>query len=226
MQPENIAKPATGRGQPPIRHLTIVWPALVALLLVVLGLTVISVLLSTATVLSVLVVAVAVILLLLLGLLVRSERHEDARRLSFTVLAVITAVLAGFVGFLLYRLPDHSFGAGFFFAGGAGIWGTNAAVFALWYWEIDAGGPRARHERGYRTVDFVFPQFSADDPQLGKDWRPNLLDYLFLAFTTNTAFSPTDTMVLSRRAKLLMMAQSAIALVVFGVLVARAVGSV
>jgi hypothetical protein len=67
----------------------------------------------------------------------------------------------------------------------------------------------------YRAVDFVFPQFSADDQELGKDWRPNFIDYLFLAFTTNTAFSPTDTMVLSRRAKLLMMVQSTIALVVF-----------
>ena len=98
-------------------------------------------------------------------------------------------------------------------------------VFTAWYWEIDDGGPYRRHEQGYACVDFVFPQFSAGDAALAEGWSPNFVDYGYLAFNTSTAFSPSDTMVLSHWAKCLMMLQSLIALVVSGALLARAIGT-
>jgi hypothetical protein len=109
------------------------------------------------------------------------------------------------------------------------LWVINILVFALWYWEVDAGGPRARHTRPYGPIDFAFPQFQLEQFQLGRvgsepsHWIPGFVDYLFLAFNTNTAFSPTDTMVMSQRAKLLMMTQAVLALLVFAVLAARAI---
>jgi uncharacterized membrane protein len=87
---------------------------------------------------------------------------------------------------------------------------------------VDGGGPVERHRDAYRCTDFVFPQFQQDDAAIRAAWHPEFVDYLFLAFSTSTAFSPTDTLILSRRVKLLMMAQSLISLVVVAVLIARA----
>ncbi len=102
------------------------------------------------------------------------------------------------------------------------LWCTNVLLFGLWYWEIDRGGPaaRARHERDY--PDFLFPQMS--DPRWApKNWMPRLIDYLYVSLTNATAFSPTDTMPLTATAKWLMSAQSIVALITVGLVVARAV---
>ncbi|HEY9759248.1 MAG TPA: hypothetical protein V6C97_29080 [Oculatellaceae cyanobacterium] len=101
-------------------------------------------------------------------------------------------------------------------------WFTNIVVFALWYWEIDRGGPdqRARHESG--PPDFLFPQMSTPscaDP----NWTPKFFDYLYVAFTNATAFSPTDVQPLSRTAKALMLIESVISLVTITLVAARAV---
>lgn len=103
------------------------------------------------------------------------------------------------------------------------IWLVNLLTFALWYWELDGGGPGKRHHEGYHSSDFVFPQLTLDRPD--PSWTPRFVDYLFLAFNTSTAFSPTDTLVLSRRAKWLMMAQSLISLMVLAILAARAINT-
>ena len=97
-------------------------------------------------------------------------------------------------------------------------------AFATWYWEIDGGGPVCRARDRYRSTDFVFPQMS-DGPAASHGWSPKYLDYLFLAFNTSTAFSPTDTLTLSHRAKVLMMAQSLISVVIVGALIARAINT-
>ena len=89
---------------------------------------------------------------------------------------------------------------------------------------IDGGGPARRRRNSHASTDFVFPQLAAPSVS-SASWAPGLVNYLFLAFNTSTAFSPTDTLVLSCRAKLLMMAQSLIALVVIAVLAARAVNT-
>ncbi len=96
-------------------------------------------------------------------------------------------------------------------------------VFALWYWKLDAGGPLGREQPGgMKNSAFLFPQMTR--PELMETgWSPNFVDYLFLSFNTSTAFSPTDTAVLSRGAKLAMMLQSLISLTVVALLAARAV---
>ncbi len=101
------------------------------------------------------------------------------------------------------------------------LWITNVLVFALWYWKLDAGGPLGRERaKGRVESSFLFPQMLADE---NSSWSPNFMDYLFLAFNTSTAFSPTDTAVLSRWAKAGMMAQSLISLSIIALLAARAV---
>ncbi|HEU0241742.1 MAG TPA: hypothetical protein VFR11_21140 [Micromonosporaceae bacterium] len=105
---------------------------------------------------------------------------------------------------------------------GGGIWLTNVIVFALWYWEMDRGGPVARACGTHSHTDFLFAQMTAPE-FVSKDWEPAFLDYLYLSFTNATAFSPTDTLPLSRWAKLTMMFQSAVSLATVALVVARAV---
>jgi uncharacterized membrane protein len=102
------------------------------------------------------------------------------------------------------------------------LWCVNVLLFALWFWQLDAGGPAKRPTAGILERDFYFPQQS--DPALfGETWRPTFLDYLFVSYTNSAAFSPTDTMPLSRWAKMLMLVQSAISLTLGLMVVARAV---
>jgi hypothetical protein len=100
------------------------------------------------------------------------------------------------------------------------IWCMNVIVFGLWFWQLDGGGPVARL-RGDVTRDFLFPQMTI--PELSPGWYPKFLDYLYVSFTNATAFSPTDTMPLSRWAKVLMMLQSAASLLLAVMVAARAV---
>jgi uncharacterized membrane protein len=96
-------------------------------------------------------------------------------------------------------------------------------VFALWYWKLDAGGPLGRDNSRRKIASaFLFPQLSTDREHYD-GWSPHFLDYLFVAFNTSTAFSPTDTAVLSRWAKLATMLQSLISLSILVLLAARAV---
>jgi uncharacterized membrane protein len=98
------------------------------------------------------------------------------------------------------------------------LWFFNVLVFALWYWELDGGGPWKRHLSGYQAADLLFPQQAN-----GMSWEPQFFDYLFVAFTGATAFSPTDTLPLTKTAKALMMMEAILAFTVIGILVARAV---
>jgi hypothetical protein len=103
------------------------------------------------------------------------------------------------------------------------IWSTNVIVFALWFWSIDRGGPASRGLFDRERCDFLFPQMTLDSTLKPERWSPGFLDYLYLSFTNATAFSPTDTMPLSGRVKLLMMAESAISLLTIALVAARAV---
>jgi hypothetical protein len=106
---------------------------------------------------------------------------------------------------------------------GFAIWSANVVVFGLWYWELDAGGPASRLRASEREVrDFQFPQ--DDNPQLAPpDWRPQVWDYLYVSLTNSIAFSPTDTMPLSLRAKASMGFESAISALTVLLVAARAV---
>lgn len=108
------------------------------------------------------------------------------------------------------------------FLSGGSIWLTNVVVFGLWYWELDRGGPGSRAQARHPYPDFIFPQMS--DPRYATEsWHPNFFDYLYTSFTNASAFSPTDVMPLTRWAKMLMLLQSMTALLMVGLVFARAV---
>ena len=94
------------------------------------------------------------------------------------------------------------------------IWVANIIAFAVWYWEVDDGGPFARANKERRTPDFQFPQ--DENPELArrKPWRPRIWDYLYVSLTAASAFSPTDAMPLTYRAKVLLGIESTVSLVI------------
>jgi uncharacterized membrane protein len=102
------------------------------------------------------------------------------------------------------------------------IWLTNFLILALWYWELDRGGP-GRRAAGHDAIpDFLFPQMT-DDRIEPIAWRPQFIDYLYVSLTNAMAFSPTDTMPLTPMAKSVMGVQSLVSLVTIGLVVSRAV---
>lgn len=103
------------------------------------------------------------------------------------------------------------------------FWVINVLIFSLLYWQIDRGGPEARLNSASIKPDWLFPQEGAPAEDVPPDWRPVFLDYLFLGFTTATAFSPTDVLPLTSRAKMLMMLESSISLVTIVVVASRAI---
>ncbi len=145
--------------------------------------------------------------------------------LGFLMLGVVTAFMLWSLVLLVRALLFHQITPNILLRAAAALWVTNILVFASWYWRLDAGGPHARHVRGNHTQgDFLFPQMTlppdADKP---KHWSPGFIDYLFLAFNSSTAFSPTDSPVLSRWAKVAMMVQASISFATVALLAARAV---
>lgn len=148
--------------------------------------------------------------------------------LGYIQLAVVTADMAFSLYLLIAALPGHKESPIALLRSAAALWITNIIVFASWYWRLDAGGPRARELRGVHTDGaFLFPQMTLNPETriaMGEDsWSPGFVDYLFLAFNTSTAFSPTDSPVLTRWAKILMMLQSLISFTTVALLAARAV---
>ena len=107
----------------------------------------------------------------------------------------------------------------------AGVWATNVIAFAVVFWEIDRGGPFARRFEGVRDdapMDFRFPQ-EEGSPGLDPRWRPEFFDYLYFSLNSMMAFSPTDVMPLTRRAKALMGYESLTGFVLLALVIARAV---
>ena len=146
------------------------------------------------------------------------------RLLGLTLAILLSLVNAYSVARLVIGLVQGTEGnnAGPLLVSGAGIWLTNVIVFALWYWEFDRGGPVARAQALRMYPDFQFAQMAT--PQLAPPgWEPAFSDYLYLSFTNATAFSPTDTLPLSRWAKMGMTAQASVSIVTVALVVARAV---
>lgn len=178
------------------------------------------------------------LLVIILALLIpitiahRMNHVPILRMLIFLANGLITAAMIAAIAFLIQGLPAHRESSGVLLRSAVGLWLTNILVFALWYWKLDAGGPHQRERsRGHLRSAFLFPQMmqqgtaanDAEDHKARSFWYPHFVDYLFLAFNTSTAFSPTDTAVLSRGAKLGMMAQAIISLTILVLLAARAV---
>jgi uncharacterized membrane protein len=129
---------------------------------------------------------------------------------------------------LVTALPTHKESPSELLVSASALWFTNVLIFALWYWRLDAGGPHRRDARERHAAGaFLFPQMTmlpdVREEADQRDWSPQFIDYLFLAFNTSTAFSPTDTPVLTRWAKALMILQSLISLTILVLLAARAV---
>jgi uncharacterized membrane protein len=152
----------------------------------------------------------------------QSERTQQLRIASQVLLAIIAVANAVSLSLLIQAITTgHHIAPVTLLVGGGEIWLTNTIVFALWYWEYDRGGPAARAHGAKDVPDLLFPQLT--DEHLARDWEPIFLDYLYVSFTNSTAFSPTDTMPLSRWSKLLFALQAAISLVTVALIAARAV---
>jgi hypothetical protein len=154
--------------------------------------------------------------------------HRLNQVLGYLLTSIVTADMVWSLCLLLAALPSRKETPRALLVSAGALWVTNILVFALWYWRLDAGGPRARELRGVHTTGaFLFPQLTVSPAvrqNLGQQaWSPGFIDYLFLAFNTSTAFSPTDSPVLSSWAKALMMLQALISFATVALLAARAV---
>jgi hypothetical protein len=166
-----------------------------------------------------------VIVLLLIPIVVSDRRghHNVTRILTFTPNGIITIAMIASLIHLVKGIPQQLETPKALLRSASALWIANILVFALWYWKLDAGGPlRGERSRGLLNSSFLFPQMLRREAQ-NSSWTPHFVDYLFLAFNTSTAFSPTDTAVLSRGAKLGVMVQSFISLTIVALLAARAV---
>jgi hypothetical protein len=172
-----------------------------------------------------LVLAVVLVLSVPIYIAGRRERHDWRQRLAFMGLGVTTLVIAASAIRLVQQLLEGSIEPSVLLFGAAAIWVANCGVFAVWYWEVDGGGPGKRRTDGHVSSDFLFPQLQVGDGKSSGGWWPDFIDYLFVAWNASTAFSPTDTLILSRQAKVLMMGQTAISLVTIAVLAARAINT-
>ena len=154
--------------------------------------------------------------------------HSINHFLGQLVAAIVTIFLVWSLILLIRALPAHTETPIEMLKSAALLWITNVLVFASWYWRLDAGGPNVRDMRGVHCSGaFLFPQMTIApehaEEGAGPIWSPQFIDYLFLAFNTSTALSPTDTAVLSRWAKALSMTQATISLTIIVILAARAV---
>jgi hypothetical protein len=167
----------------------------------------------------------AVVGVLLIPTILAHQAGQDLlnRVLGHTVAGAVTASMIWSLALLIVRLPAHSDSPQTLLRAAVTLWVANVLVFASWYWRLDAGGPNQRDLRESHTDGaFFFPQMMVAGKQ-ARGWRPGFVDYLFLAFNTSTAFSPTDVPVLSRWAKLMMMVQASISLTTVALIAARAV---
>jgi uncharacterized membrane protein len=153
----------------------------------------------------------------------RIEESGRRRRAAETIIALITVANAITLTFLIHQLLYAGGVEGRALLYGAfDVWTTNVIAFALWYWELDGGGPPKRLADPKAQRDFAFPQMS--DPELAPaGWEPLFLDYLYLSFTNSSAFSPTDTLPLTRWAKVLMLLESSASILTLLLVGARAV---
>jgi len=155
----------------------------------------------------------------------RMGQAKINRGLGLVLSLLITLALITSLCLLIAALPSKAVPPTALLRSASALWICNVLVFASWYWRLDAGGPNQRDLNPAHTEGaFLFPQMMIPGAKRSKTaWKPGFVDYLFLAFNTSTAFSPTDVPVLSRWAKALMMVQSLISLSTIAVLAARAI---
>jgi uncharacterized membrane protein len=167
------------------------------------------------------------IVLPLVPLSLRTHRHPDdapwVRKLTIALIGLITVANGTSMVLLVHHLlvGKVTHGRELIYSA-VSVWITNVIVFALWYWEIDRGGPSKRATPRQGPPDLQFPQM--ENPDLApKDWYPSFWDYLYTAFTNGTSFAPADAMPLTLRLKVLFASESVISLVTIAIVAARAV---
>ena len=167
-----------------------------------------------------------IVIVLLVPLMTAHLRgnHRLARWFGLGVVSLVTVAVAVSAFLLISSALGRGTSAPALLRDAALLWAINVATFAVWYWEVDGGGPARRRPEEHRSNDFLFPQMNLSADAVHA-WHPGFLDYFFLAFNTSTAFSPTDTAFLSQRAKVLMMVQALLSLVILAVLVGRAINA-
>ena len=158
----------------------------------------------------------------------RRDNYSLSHSLGYVLNSLVTAAMIFALYSLISEVTAHTITPERLLRSAAALWISNIVVFASWYWRLDAGGPHERAQTpGHHDGAFLFPQMTmSPEAKLAAgehNWEPHFVDYLFLAFNTSTAFSPTDVPVLSRWAKMLMMVQSVISLLVLALLAGRAV---
>jgi hypothetical protein len=176
--------------------------------------------------------AVPAVELIIIGVLMAANpgrmdrRSAMLRKTGLTLIAFASLGNVWAVGRLVFDIAtgvDTGSAAQLLLTGGD-VWLINVLTFSVWYWELDRGGPIERTLGTDEHPDFLFPQMTT--PTMAPaDWEPRFLDYFYVAFTNSTAFSPTDTLPMSRGAKVGMVLQSAISLTTAALVVARAVNT-
>ncbi|MDR3764425.1 MAG: DUF1345 domain-containing protein [Acidobacteriota bacterium] len=195
------------------------WPALIAML----AAAAISLALPRHLLLGPAWLPLTIVSILMVPIAVSHSRglHHIVRRLILVANVILTVAMIASLGLLIQGIPQHRETPTALLRSAAALWMANILIFALWYWKLDAGGPMRRELPGAMAHGaFFFPQFARD---ANTQWLPGFIDYLYLSFNTSTAFSPTDTPVVSRWAKLAGMVQSLVSLMVLALLAARAV---
>jgi hypothetical protein len=206
------------------------WPPVLTVLLFLLVNLVVRIWLPEDRVIHVPWLAPALLIVLAVALVTSDPSAEEERRrvrqLALTIVGLLVLAALWATALLIIDLIEgkgHADDPGGLLASGALVWVGNNLVFGLLYWLIDGGGPYTRLRRK-APRDFAFTQQTS--PELAPPgWRPVFLDYIHLGFTNATAFSPTDVMPLTHRAKYAMLVQATIALALFGLVVARAVNA-
>lgn len=161
--------------------------------------------------------------------IVTSENYNTISKLrrfvAMTLIAIVAVINIFSLVFLSYELlvaPATAIDVNEILRNGLTIYITNILMFALWYWEMDGGGPDHR-VAGSRQSDFLFPQMIHQQTAI-KNWMPGFIDYLYLSSTNVTNFASADTLPMSHRAKLLMMLQALVSVVAVVLVAARAIG--
>ncbi len=167
------------------------------------------------------------LLALMVGVRLGGDRPRWLRVERRTMLALASALLVMTllaVALLVMEIMNQGtrFGGPQLLTVGIEAWVTNVLAFSIVYWDIDRGGPEVRTSDAAAAPDWLFPQSGLPD-EVARDWRPGYVDYLFLAFSTATAFSATDAAPLTARAKLMMMLESCISLATLAIVASRAI---
>ncbi|MEY4374493.1 MAG: hypothetical protein RL760_659 [Candidatus Eisenbacteria bacterium] len=149
------------------------------------------------------------------------EETDRRRRIGVTVAALVTLANAGAIRELVYGIVSEAgFEGNYLIVAALQVWFTNMIVFAVWFWEIDGGGPRHRALAPPGPHEYLFAQYTLPEPWT---WRPAFWDYLYVSFTNSVSFAPADVLPLRHRMKLLMAMESLLSLMVILIIAARAI---